>query len=210
MQLTNNRKKMVKNSTLLILFILIGNTAISQIVHFHTHLNNTDRETQQKLNLLISTIAQRNVALATINRNLSVTLEKHKAQMQKKYSSNRYDKEDNFLTSSLSSISLSLATSILATYSKMPYMPQTKKDYLNAVTMDKSILLALQYIDAKTVSSGDRQEIYRLRTQLIREFSKNDRDARELLMFSAVAMGITNYKDFLELKTKLDAIQITF
>ena len=204
------KNKMKNNIIITVLFFLIGNVAISQILHFHTHFNNTDTRTQRKLTTLIGTLGQRNTALLAINKNLTEALIKHKTQLNLKYTTNKYDKEDSFLTSSLTSMSLSLATSILGAYANMPYMPKTKRDYLNAVTMDKSILLAIQYIDAKKVSSGQRQEIYRLRSQIIREFSKNDRESREILMFSAGAMALLNYPDFIELKNKLDAIEISF
>jgi hypothetical protein len=181
-----------------------------QFVHVNNFINNKDKKTRDKLNSLISTLTQNNAALAYTNNNLKTTLQKHEGQLNKNYSRNKFDKEDNFLTSSLSSISLSVATSILGTYKNMPYISESKKEYLNDITMDKSILLALQYIDSKKVKASKRQEIYRLRSELIRELSKNNREARQLLMLPLLAQGLISYEEFIALKNKLDAVEIIF
>jgi hypothetical protein len=162
-------------------------------------MNNNDSKTRDKLNSLTTTLMINNAALLTINNRLKTTLDKHE-----------FDKEDSFLTNSLGSISLSVATSIIGSNKNLPYLPESKKSYLNAITMEKSILLALQYVDATKVSSSKRQEIYRLRSELIREFSKSNREARKQLMLPVLAMGLTNYEEFIQLKNQLDAVEIIF
>ncbi len=198
-------KKVIK---VLMVALFIGQMATAQFVHVHTHINNTDRKTRQKLTELIGTIGARNIALEANNSKLRDALKHHQDQVKKHYSKNTYDKKDSYLASSATSMGLSLATSTLSRYTVLPYMTRPKREYLEALTLDKSVLLALQYIDVNRVKSGKRQDIFRLRSELIREFSKNDRDARKILFFSALGLVVTNYAVFAEISKSMKAVEI--
>ncbi|GAA4277188.1 hypothetical protein [Aquimarina mytili] len=199
---------MKNNHIFLILFILICQTGFSQLFHFH--INNNDGPTRRKLGQLILTLTSKNTALGITNAALNNALISHRNHLRKNYSRNSFDRKDNFLLNSAGSATLSLGTSVLSRYPKLPYMTKTKRDYIEAITMDKAILLGLQYIDARKVKSGRRQEIYRLRGELIREFSKNDKEARKILLFSAAGWSIVNYATFSEMIRTLKAVETTF
>ncbi|MEE1964580.1 hypothetical protein V1387_17970 [Allomuricauda taeanensis] len=135
-------------------------------------------------------------------------IDNHKDQLRKNYTRNSYDRKDDFLSNSIGSASLALATTVLASYPMLPYMSRAKREYLEEKAMDKAVLMSLQYIDASKIKSSHRQEIYRLRRELIREFSKNDREARNMLLISLGAMILLNQGDHMELKELLDSIEI--
>jgi hypothetical protein len=191
--------------------ILFGLFFISQCANcqvYHIHHNNTDVQTRNKLSALISTLKARNSSISSTNAKLLKAISDHKDQLRKNYTRNSYDKQDNFLASSIGSASLSLATNILADYPLLPYMTSAKRDYLKELSMDKAVLLSLQYIDASKIKAGHRQEIYRLRRELIRQFSRNDREAREMLLLSAAAMALFGLEGHAELLNVLNATEI--
>lgn len=192
----------------IIALLFVCQTSIGQILHVHTHINNRDKKTRQKLTELIGTITARNITLGKTNSMLKKALDNHRNQLKKHYTKNKYDKKDNFLATSATSGALSLATSTLSRYTVLPYMTRPKREYLQALSKDKAVLLALQYIDVKKVKSGKRQEIYRLRSDLIREFSKNDRDARKILFFSALGLVVVNYAAFSEISKTMKAVEV--
>ncbi|UOB18427.1 hypothetical protein [Abyssalbus ytuae] len=198
----------MKKIYMLTLICLMGGYVSSAQVHIHTHLNNNDAETRKKLGDLMVKIINRTIILDKTNRDLEKIYIYHKAQLKKKYNRNRFDKRDNFLTQTAGSLALSLGTSILTQYAQLPYMTKAKREYINNTAMNKDLLIYLQYLDSKKIKASQRQEIYRLRSELIREISKNDRESRKMLMFSAVGWALINYAVFVEISRKLNEVEI--
>ncbi|OEK07358.1 hypothetical protein A8C32_18145 [Flavivirga aquatica] len=180
----------------------------SQFFHVHIHINNTDTETRSKLAALTGILALRNGTLIDLNKELSGAVKSHNKQRLLQYTKNKYDKGNGFITSAATSSVLSLGASTLASRSWLPYMTKDKRDYLNAITMEKGLLLALQNVSKTKIKSSKRQEVYRLRDKLLREFSKNDRDARKTLFLPLAGLTVINYKDFLKLYRKLKKVDI--
>ena len=102
----------------------------------------------------------------------------------------------------------SAGIALIANNANLPYMTKEKRDYLNQVAMDKAILIALQFVSADKIKSSRRQEIYRLRSKLLREYSKNDRDARSLLYLPIGGLLISNFQEFTEMSSVLKALEI--
>lgn len=191
-------------SLYIIIFFLTCNVGYSQLWYY----KNTDKKTRKKLGILIGYITARNLALGKMNKELKTAIYNHEMQRIKQYSKNGLDRKDDFLKKSVTSGSLSLATTLLGAYPKLPYMTKEKRDYLKSITRDKKILFALQLMVASKIKSGKRQEIYRLRSELIREFSKSDRRARKVLMFSAGGLVAQNPDKFKEIFEKMQLIEI--
>ncbi len=193
---------------ILLLLVFMGQTMFGQFVHFHTHINNTDSKTRTKLIALIATLGLRNASLTASNGQLTTALASHQAQLQLQYTKNKYDRSSSFIASSIGSTVLGLGSSALARIPNLPYMTKDKQEYLDAVTMDKALLLALQSLSTTKIKSSKRQEVYRLRSKLLREFSKNDRDARQTLFMSAAGLVVLNYDEFIKLYNQLKLIEI--
>ncbi len=202
----------MKNYKILIVVILllICESGYSQWVHIHTHLNNRDRQTRSKLSRLTLTLIGRNATLLLTNRQLSKAIDHHRRQLKKNYTKNRFDKKNGFLVRSLGSATLSLGTSALGNYKRLPYMTEIKRDYLKSIALDKFVLVSLNNVSANKIKSGKRQEIYRLRNKIIRELSESDRSARKILFFSAAGLAVLNYEEFSELSRFLKAAEIVF
>lgn len=191
-----------------ILFLYLGvSNAVAQ-VHINFHLDNTDVETRIKLSTLTRTVSARNAELARTNRQLTKILMHHRAQLADNYQRNRFDKGDGFFLNASGSLATGVATLFLDRFPSLPYMSSTRREYLKSMAMGKSVLIALNRIDASKVKSGKRQEIYQLRSELIREFSKHDREARKMLAFSVAGLALADYVLFTELMQQLNAIEI--
>ncbi|GAA0716347.1 hypothetical protein GCM10009430_11970 [Aquimarina litoralis] len=199
--------KIIYQLCILVLFsIQVG---YGQFIHLHTHINNNDAQTRAKLSRLITILGIRNTTLTAVNSQLSRALVSHQTQLNLQYRRNPlFDKRNEFIASSLGTSLLNLGTSEIAN-SSLPYMTKEKREYMKEANMDLALLLALQYVSTSKIKSSKRQEIYRLRSKLLREFSKNGRDARQSLFLSAAGISVLNYEEFLELYKYLKLIQIT-
>lgn len=180
----------------------------SQLFHLHTHINNNDGQTRAKLTQLITLLGIRNGTLTGVNSQLSRALLSHQTQLNLQYRRNPlFDKRSEFIASSVGTSLLNLGTSEIAS-NPLPYMTKEKREYMQEANMDLSLLLALQYVSPSQIKSSKRQEIYRLRSKLLREFSKNGRDARQSLFFSAAGLSVLSHEEFMELYRYLKLIQI--
>ncbi len=190
--------------TLVLLFLLVGQQTFGQFVHVHTHINNNDANTQAKLTALITILGGRNASLTTSNDKLKTALDNHKEQLSLQYTKNQFDRGTGYTTTAGISALLSLGASGLARIPGLPYMTSQKQAYLDEVTMDKALLLALKSVSKTNIKSAKRQEIYRLRSKLLREFAKNDTDVRQTLFISAAGVAVLNYKQFVNLYSQLN------
>lgn len=169
---------------------------------------NIDLLTQGKLGLLIVQMAAKSTSQIRINTTLGMALASLQGQLLQDYTPNPFDAQSAFLASALSSAALSLGTTVISNNPNLPYMTSEKEDYIQGTTMDKGVLAGLQVVNPVTIKSGKRQEIYRLRTALLRTLSRQDREARSALMFSVMAQMITKPEKALELWKYLKAVNL--
>ncbi|WP_025741803.1 hypothetical protein [Aquimarina pacifica] len=196
----------MKTIYILVFFLLVVQTTFGQFVH--VHINNNDATTRRKLATLIGIVGGRNASLGISNKELEDALKDHKEQIELQYSKNQYDKSSSFIAGAGTSAVLSLGASAFTRIPRLPYMTSAKREYLDMITMDKALLLALQSVSTTKIKSSKRQEIYRLRSKLLREFSKNDRDARQTLYMSAAGLLIINFNEFADMYNQLKQIEI--
>lgn len=194
---------------ILFLALLTCEMSYGQFVHVHTHINNNDNPTRAKLGVLSAEVIAINAELSKIKDLLKDAKENHRKQLDLQYKKNKeYDKQNSFITNALTSTALSFGPDMLSNSISLPYMTKEKKDYLRSVAMNKLILSALQVVDAKKIKLSRRQEIYRLRSQLLREYSKLDREARSILYLPVGGLLISNYKEFEKMAQTLKALEI--
>ena len=181
---------------LLIALLLLSQLTFGQFVHFHTHINNNDANTRTKLFALKAILAGRNATVIASNKQLKDALKAHEEQIKLQYTKNTFDKGTGFRLSASLSAAASATTSAIARIPNLPYMTAIKQNYLDAVTKDKLLLLSLENVSKSKIKSSKRQEIYRLRSKLLREFSKHDRDTRSTLFISAAGVAVLNIKNY--------------
>jgi len=129
-----------------------------------------------------------NVAMAVKMGKLTA---RHKKLLIKKYKKNKYDKKGVFIAKSASSMALGLGTGILAQkYSNGYYMTKNKREYIKNIGLDKLMLFSLQVLDYKNISAAKRQEIYRLRREITKEYSNNDKRVMKLLLLSSILYAV--------------------
>ncbi len=187
--------------------LFVSQTCLGQFVHVHTHFNNNDSDTRKKLGVLVGTVGYRNGILWAQND----LLKKSNTYMKNKLHEN-YERKHNYdesgLPSAAASIVASLASTTVAKYAALPYMTRIKREYFENLSYDRAVLGTLLFLDKSKIKSSKRQEIYRLRSELIKEFSKYDKDARKILFFSALGLVVMNYAAFSELSGTLKAADI--
>ena len=193
---------------ILAVILFISNVSQAQFVHVHTHIINNDQETRAKLLQLKTELGLINGELGFIKNRLEDAKNNHRRQLDLQYKRNKYDKKNSFITSYVLANGPSAGIALIANNANLPYMTKEKRDYLNQVAMDKAILIALQFVSADKIKSSRRQEIYRLRSKLLREYSKNDRDARSLLYLPIGGLLISNFQEFTEMSSVLKALEI--
>lgn len=191
---------------LIILLLFTVQSGFGQL--FVVNIKNTDAETRRQLTRLIGTLTARQTSQGTMKQQLADAVNNHRKQLQAQYTRNRYDRGNSFVDNA-GSLLLGLGTSAVARTPNLPYMTKEKREYLDAVTMNKLLLASLQVINKTNIKSSKRQEIYRLRAKLVREFSKNDREARKLLYFSSAGYLTKNYQDFINMYRVLKPLQIS-
>ena len=176
----------------LLVFALCAQLGFSQIVTIYVDLDNNDKETRAKLGTVIGAINARNISHGVTNDDLRKAINDHKEQLRLQYTKNSFDKKDNFSRS----VGFSLASSAaMAGFLQIPglmYMTGQKRDYIMSTVMDKMALASIAKLSYENISSGKRQEIYRLRKELINLLSKHDGDARSQLLFSAAGIVASN------------------
>ena len=192
---------------LIIGLLFISQTCFGQFVHVHTHFNNNDKKTRQKLVELGVTVGARNGIMEYQNSLLSQSNRNMEKMLDENYKrKHNYEEKDG--ASLAASIVSSLASTTVSKYAVLPYMTRTKREYFENLSKDRAILLALMYLDKSKIKSSKRQEIYQLRSELIKEFSKYDKDARRILFFSALGLVVINYATFSELSGTLKVANI--
>ncbi len=194
-----------------IILLLVTTISYSQVhIHVHTHINNTDKETRRKLEtLILFRLGVEIAAMKATNNDLKEAKNNHKIQLDKQYSANQFDRGDSFISNAIGSSALSFGPSFLANMVDLPYMTKEKKDYLNALAMDKAVLSSLLIVSKSKIKSAKRQEIYRLRSKLLREYSKIDRDSRSLLNLPVAGLIVSNYESLLEALELFNGVEIT-
>ncbi len=174
---------------------------------YHVQYNNTDRTTQGKLTQIIALITARNALITSTNAALNSAITSQTGQLARQYTSNPFDSKNSALASSAAGIALSLGKNVLSKYPGLPYMTEEKEGQMEKSSTGATSLLATQVVNSFKIKAGKRQEIYRLRRELSRILSKNDRNTRKLLLFSAGALVATNPELALELASLLKNLE---
>ena len=183
-----------------ILFLSVGQTVFGQ---WTLHLDNNDSNTRRKLLILNGIILGRIATLTASNNDLTEAVKDHKEQVRLQYTKNDFDKGTGYVTTAGISALLSIGASGIARIPGLPYMTSAKQAYLDDVTMDKALLLALKSVSTTNIKSAKRQEIYQLRSKLLREFAKNDTGVRKTLFMSAAGIAVLSFPQFMDIYNKV-------
>ncbi len=178
----------------------------AQFVHVAIHLNNTDSDTRKKLLEIAGHTAARAVQLKIQNDYLEEMIRNDEEFLERNYKkSDKFDKQNNTIKSLKTGV-LGIGPVLLNQFKKLPYITNVKKDYLQSLALDKAALLSLQNVDASKIKAAERQEIYRIRDQLIRVYSKNDKEVVGVMTLPALASLIQNNPGLIQLIKNLEII----
>jgi len=175
----------------IILLLLTFSLGYSQ-AYYH---QNTDKITINKLVKMNAILAQLLLANGAMIGSIDIAERSLKEQLEKEYDANKYDNKSEFITSAILKAAMSVGTS-LAGYTfkknKSPYFTANKEKYNNTILNNVSDLAFLVQLDNNTIRSADRQEIYRIRREIIRTYSKDERYQRSLILLAGVVFALEN------------------
>ena len=84
----------------------------------------------------------------------------------------------------------------------IPYFSRNKYVYLNTIADESDNLLFLQWADSDLMRNADRQQLYRLRREILAEYSAEEKKARSALVLPGVFYIVQNTAELSkELKT---------
>lgn len=193
--------------TLAFLFFFTVQLFSAQFVHVFFHLNNTDSDTRQKLGEILFNTGARAAQLKFQNDYLTEMIKNDEEFLERNYKkSDRFDKQNSFIAMSIKNGTLGIGPVVLNKFKRLPYMTNVKKDYLQSLALDKAVLLSLQHADASKIKAVERQEIYRIRSQLMRVYSKNDKEVVEVMTLPALALLIQSHPDLIKLIKNLEIV----
>ncbi|MDH7445848.1 hypothetical protein [Aquimarina sp. 2201CG14-23] len=204
----------MKQKIVLIILLAIG-TEFSYGQWIHFWLSNTDRRTRTQMGIMNATAATRAAELKFINDDLSSSKKHLRTMLDRYYRNNTFDnkaRNDYLKTAFASSVMAGISTVISNSPNAM-YMTKNKKEYIDQINLVRGgVLGSIVGTDVfsrtnPTVRSDNRQEIYRLRAELLRKFSENDRELRSLLGVTIAAGIIAGDVDIL---SEIKKIEIFF
>jgi|GEM_PF-3366300 len=205
--------KTIKKQLITILVLLQGVGAFSQAVIPVLPLGavfaivNTDL----KSTLILKTIAAASSARAGVVGTTLGLVDQSKRRIdeftKKKYDKTKYDSKSGFL-SAIKTGAMTLGTKILQTkFSKGYYMTKNKQDFMNTIGLEKASLMTMQLLDYNSLTAGDRQEIYRLRNEITKEYSVNDREVIKLLLLPAIKYSVEVAPELAQLVKAMELIE---
>ncbi len=193
--------------TLTILCFFTFQLFSAQFVHVAIHLNNTDSDTRQKLLEILGHTTARAIQLKLQNNYLEEMIKNDEEFLERNYKkSAQFDKQNGFITKSIKTGALGAGPVILNKFKKLPYITNVKNDYLQSLALDKLVLLSLQNVDASKIKASERQEIYRIRDQLVRVYSKNDKEVFGVMALPALAFLIQSSPELIKLIKNLEIV----
>ncbi len=198
--------------TIILIILLSLSTEFSYGQWIHFWLNNTDRDTRAKVGVMNATAATRAGLLKTMNDDLSSSRKHLRTMLDRYYKNNAYDnaaRNDYLKTAFASSVMAGISTVISSSPNAM-YMTKNKREYIYKINLVRGgVLASIVSTDvfsrtSPTIRSDNRQEIYRLRGELLRKFSENDRELRSLLGVTIAGGLLTGDIDILNEIKKIE------
>ncbi|MDR4894336.1 MULTISPECIES: hypothetical protein [unclassified Chryseobacterium] len=178
----------------------------AQFVHVAIHLNNTDSDTRKKLAEILAHTTARAAQLKFQNDYLEEMIKNDEEFLERNYKkSAQFDKENSTINSVKTGI-LGVGSELLNEFKTLPYITNVKKKYLRSLAYNKAALLSIQNVDASKIKAAERQEIYRIREQLVRVYSKNDKEVIGVMTLPALALLVQSHPELIKMIKNLEII----
>lgn len=186
-QLTKQMKRSLR--ACLIVF-LISNFSFGQLWYYA----NNDRRHQAIMGEIIAYLTTQNTQNVLMEIELNKAVSKLRDELQVNYSTTPgpYDQTSSFIQgTTLRALNAAMGTMLgLGPYDA--YFPQTKRDYLTQISGNSTNLLWLQYMNPREVRNADRQRVYRIRRQILKAYSHDERRGRALIMIMGLFYAADN------------------
>ena len=199
-QLTTQMKR---NLRVCLLVLFASNISFGQLWYYR----NNDRRHQAIMVELIAYLGVQNAENILMEVELNKAVSKLRDELLINYTTTTgpYDKTSDFLTGTSLRAANAVMGTMLTTSGWDAYFPQTKRDYLNNINSQSFSLIWLQWMNSNKIRNADRQRVYRIRREILKAYSDDERRARALLMIMAAFYAGENIET---VATTLKALEI--
>ena len=149
------------------------------------------------------TMLKRNLQLALINRNLEKVIAAHKEMAERKYTKSKFDKSGSNLAKTVVHTATSLSQQAIAKKLKGFGMTRAKDGYMKELDVS-TVLMPFLKVNPKDIAPAERQKLYRMRKDILRSYSENNKLVRKQLLIPAVAYGIINQDELIKILIELE------
>lgn len=159
----------------------------------HTTFHNLDPVGNAELGAILAAIQKRKAIITDMNKLIGEITAEEKVLLNKKYGKSPHDGQSGFYAKIGGTVSLKAAQDFLASeFSGGKYMTQNKREYMDHMGLDQFIIPFLLVLDTERITAANRQKIYRLRSDVIRQYSKNDKEIRNMMLLAAAFYAVKN------------------
>jgi hypothetical protein len=182
---TQITKRMKLNLRFFLIVFLISNFSFGQLWYYQ----NNDWKHRAVMVELLGYLAVQNAENVKMEKSLNDAVSKLRDELNVNYANTTgpYDQNSSFIQgSALRALNAAMGTMIASAGTYNAYFPQTKRDYLQEISNNSTDLLWLQFMNSREIRNADRQHIYRIRRQILKAYSADERRGRALLMIMAL------------------------
>ena len=173
------------------------------IVPSLTTVLNTDTKVQKTMGDINKTMLKRNLKLALINRNLEKVIAAHKEMAERKYTKSKFDKSGSNLAKTVVHTATSLGQQAVAKKLMGFGMTRAKNGYMKELNVSTALMPFL-HVNPEQIAPAERQKLYRMRKDILRSYSENNKLMRKQLLYAAAAYGIINQDELIKMLIKLE------
>lgn len=192
----------MKKVLFILTFFACTQWSYGQWVHFL--LRNRDRQTRNQMGSTVKAATARVGVTSYANTDLKNATKHLDSMIDRYYTLSKYDtKSTEYVKKAFVGYAYQKAADILTDEDyKQMYMTDNKRAYIDNIGEDRANVIASilsTSLASNTVKSDNRQEMYRLKDELLRIFAKNNRDLRQIMgvtiLGGLIKSGLTDDED---------------
>jgi len=179
-------KILLINGLFLLTLIPSSYAQLQQKIIIHFHIDNHDLSTRAQLSQYLSATTPRAATNTYMLVQLNNLIQKEKELIKKKYGKTTHDKQFGALGQLVSPLVLELGKKKILTTPDAKYMPLNKRDHITDLGLDMSVIASILALNNDKITAANRQEIYRLRKEIIKGYSQRSKKALGLSLLTAI------------------------
>lgn len=179
---TKTNRQMKLNFRFCLILFLMCNFSFGQLWYY----KNKDTTHWTVMTEIITYLGIQNAENIKMEVELNKAVSKLRDELDINYGTSPYDQNSSFITGSVLRAANAAMGTMLTMSGYTAYFPQTKRDYISGISTNSLNLLWLQYMNPNVVRNADRQHVYRIRREIIRSYSGDERSGRSILLIMAL------------------------